>query len=169
MCQLFWCILSKRGQRPSFEIWALSQLQFCASAQWQHQCWTSGGPVGSSWGQTTPSWEYIRGGDAFVTINITFVTLHQTGRKSHGDMGDWTFQIFFSVFLNVIASRQIFTQLRFNWYLVPNRLPPKAGLLNLPPSFILMILWASELEISSKSLHQSFPCCTRMHHWQRWE
>ena len=142
-------IHSKRGQRPSFEIWALSQLQFCASAQWQHQCWTSGGPVGSSWGQTTPSWEYIWGGDAFVTINITFVTLHQTGRKSHGDMGDWIFQIFFSVFFNVIVSRQIFTQPRFNWCLEPNLYPQKLGCWIFYPA---LSLWTSELEISS--VHQ---------------
>ena len=151
-------ILSKRGQRPSFDIWALSQLQFCASAQWQHQCWTSGGPVGSSWGQTTPSWEYIRGGDAFVTINITFVTLHQTGRKSHGDM-----ETELSVFLNEITRRQIFTQPRFNWCLEPNLLPPKAGLLNLLPSFIIMDIWTGDLK------HEPSPMFSMLHHWQRWE
>ena len=150
-------ILSKRGQRPSFEIWALSQLQFCASAQWQHQCWTSGGPVGSSWGQTTPSWEYIRGGDAFVTINITFVTLHQDRAEVSWRYG----RLNFSVFLNVITRRQIFTQPCFNWCLEPNRLPPKAGLLNLLPSFILMDIWTGDLKHEPE-----FPM---LHHWQRWE
>ena len=60
--------------------------------------------------------------------------------------------------LNVIASCQIFIQPRFNWCLEPNRLPPKAGLLNLPPSFILMDIWTGDLKHEPSP--KSFPCCT---------